>query len=252
MTSVLRRLTSASSRDAHRLGEAGLDVGELVEHRVEVLGADPHDLHVIERDAGGGAHALAQQADLAEVVGAVQVAQHEVAAREGLRDLDEADADQEEAVGRVALPADHLSRLVAHHLDAVAQPPHEGVAEAGQQRHGAQVRVERPLAVAPVEIGLEHLVLLEHLQDVAQDLENFRLLDRPHGGRARIEGQARHLAEEVARPQLGHRVAELEVDGGVDGDVAGRARCGRLRSALHQLGQHVEEALAPAALTGPC
>jgi hypothetical protein len=34
-----------------------------VEHRVEILGADPHDLHVIERDAGGGAHALAQQAD---------------------------------------------------------------------------------------------------------------------------------------------------------------------------------------------
>ena len=52
---------------------AGLDVGELVEDRVEVLGADPHDVDVVERGAGAPVRTAGlgdrQQADLAEVLG---------------------------------------------------------------------------------------------------------------------------------------------------------------------------------------
>ena len=103
------------------LGQPRLDVGELAQHQVEVLGLDAHRLHVVQRGAGAGAYALAaEQADLAEVVGPGEVAQHHVAARERLADLHEADADEVEAVGLLALAADDLARLEAYELDPVA------------------------------------------------------------------------------------------------------------------------------------
>ena len=88
---------------------------------VEVGRGDPHEVDVIERGAGGGARPpgaaygadlgdVRQQADLAEVAAGADVVQDVFAARAGLRDLDEAGADQVEAVvGRGPLAEDRLA-----------------------------------------------------------------------------------------------------------------------------------------------
>src|SRR2546422_9410399 len=84
-----------------------------------------------------------------EVTPPGEVAQHHLAAGERLRDLDEADADQEEAVGRLALPANHLPRLVADQLHAVAEGVEEVVGETREHGHAAEMRDEGAFPVSP-------------------------------------------------------------------------------------------------------
>ncbi len=198
--------------------QLGPDLGKALQHRVEVLAADLDDLHVIERAAGRRANAGAQQPDLPEVTPPGEVAQHHLAAGERLRDLDEADADQEEAVGRLALPANHLPRLVADQLHAVAEVVEEVVGETREHGHAAEMRDEGAFPVSPVEVGLEALVLLQHVEDVSEHLEDDRLFHRAHRRRARVEAHARHLAEDLAGAEARHRIAVVEVDGAVDRD----------------------------------
>src|SRR2546428_383895 len=82
---------------------------------LELLDADPHELDVVERGAGGRAQAAGpEEPDLADVRPPGQVGENEVAPRERLRDLHEPHPDEVEAVGGVALPEDHLPRLDAH------------------------------------------------------------------------------------------------------------------------------------------
>ena len=172
---------------------------------VEVLAADPDDLDVVERRAGGGAHA-ARPAGRSRRSSRGGPGTRSTSSPPGkaLRDLHEAEPDQVEAVGRVALPEDHLARLVAQQLDAVAQPPHEVVAEAGQHRHAPQVRLERALAVASGRArpgtSCSSAGCASTLRSISR---TTRLLDRAHRRRARIEAHARHLAEEVARRRAG-------------------------------------------------
>ena len=66
--------------------------GELLHHLMELFGVDAHHFHVIERGAGGRAHALAQQPDFAEISAAAQIGQHQIAARMRLGHFHEADA----------------------------------------------------------------------------------------------------------------------------------------------------------------
>ncbi len=88
---------------------------------MELLGVDAHQLHVIERGAGGGADAAAQQSDLAEVSAAAQIGQHQIAARMRLGHFHEAEPDQIETVRDIALAANHVALGVAHQLHFVAQ-----------------------------------------------------------------------------------------------------------------------------------
>ncbi len=77
------------------------DLGEAVEHGVEVSARDLDDFDVIERGAGGGAcgDRSREQAHLAEVAAAGQVGEDHLFAVAHLRDADEADADEVEGVG---------------------------------------------------------------------------------------------------------------------------------------------------------
>ena len=131
---------------AHQLLQALAHGRELLHHLMKLFGVDAHQLHVIERGAGGGAGSSAQQPDLAEISAAAQIRQHQLAARMGFRDLHEAQPDQIKAVGHVALAANHVALGVAHQLHFIAQHIDELLAQRGEHRHAAQMIVQRALA----------------------------------------------------------------------------------------------------------
>ena len=224
------------------VGQALTDLGEPVQHVAKLGGADPDELDVIQRSAGGGAAALViQESDLAEIRAPGRIGDDEVTSRKGLGHLHEADADQVEAVGGVALPDDDLARLEADQLGARGELTQKVVADAVEDGHGPEMGLERALPVRRVELGLEALVSLQHAQDIAKHLEHHGLLDRAHGRGPRIEAHARHLAEEVARPQLGNGIVVVQIDGRIDGDESTRAFLAGVVLARHQVGESSEE-----------
>src|SRR2546430_3029047 len=201
------------------LGEQVLgDLGEALEHQPEVIGRDPHDLDVVNRRAGGAPRRVLDEAHLAEVAAASLVCTYEVSARTVLRDLHEPEPHDEETVGRLALTADDLAGFVAGELDALAEVLDELLAEAGEERHAAEVRVERAAAVGLLELGTERLGAQQYLQRRAQHLEDHTVLSGAHGCGPRIEVEAGHLAEELARVELRHGSVAAQVDRRVDRD----------------------------------
>ncbi len=136
--------------------------------------------------------------DLAEISAAAQIGQHQFAARMRLRHLHESDANQVEAVGDVALAADHVALGVAHQLHLIAQQVDELGRQRGEHRDAAQMVVERALAIVGVELRLERLVALHDVEDVAQHLEHHAIGGSAHRGRARIQAHAGHFAEQIA------------------------------------------------------
>src|SRR5437867_8542018 len=231
------------------LGQAGGGLGlhhrpdrrEATHHLPEVLGADPHQLDVVERRAGGHAHAVVQQPDLAEIVAPGEILEDDLTTRERLGDFDEADPHQVEIVRRLVLAEDDLAGLEGHQRDALAEVIDEVLAHAREHRHAAQMRGQRAIAVAPIQLGLERAVLPQHVDDVAQHLEDLGVLERADRRRPRIERQARHLAEQLTLPQLGHRVAVRQVDRRVDGNEAMAALVARILVAAHELTEPPEE-----------
>ncbi len=97
---------------------------------------------------------------------------------------------------------------------------------------------EGAAAVVGLELGAEGLVLLHHVEDVAQHLEHDAVGLGADGGRARIEAHAGHLAEEVAGAECGDGVVVGQIDGGVDGDVGGIGAT-RRRASLSFFGQEL-------------
>ena len=86
---VSGRLTVAARFSAARscamASSSVADVGEALEHQLESRRRDADHFHVVERRAGRGARASAEQADLAEISAARQVGEHQLAAGMVLR-----------------------------------------------------------------------------------------------------------------------------------------------------------------------
>ena len=80
---------------------------------------------------------------------------------------------------------------------------------------------EGAAAIVGLQLGAEGLVLLHHVEDVAQHLEHDAVGLCPDGGGARVEGHAGHLAEEVSGVELRDRVVVGQIDRSVDADVCG-------------------------------
>ena len=103
---------------------------------------------------------------------------------------------------------------------------------------------ERATAVVRFELAAEGLVLLHHVEDVAQHLEHDAVGLRAHGRRARIEAHARHLSEEIALTERGERIVVGEIDGCVNADVRGSVSTlfvALVRLQRHQLAAHLRE-----------
>src|SRR5256886_538146 len=166
---------------------------------------------------------------------------YDLAAWTGLAHLHEADPDQIEAVGGIALPEDDLTGLERDQRDAVAQVVDEVLADVGEHRHAAQVRGQGPLAVAPLQLGLERAVLLQHVEHVPQHLEDLGVLEGPDRRGSRIHRQAGHLAEQLVASELGDRIVVLEGHRRVDRDEAMTARLARVLVAADQSAEALED-----------
>ena len=200
--------------------EALADGGKLFDHLAKIFVRDAHEFDVIERRASGCPHTAAEKTDLAEIIAAREIRENEFAAGIVFRNLYEADAHEIKAVRRFALPRDELAGGVAHKLDAFFQVFDEVGCEVGEHGYAAKVVFERPAAIVLVELSAERLVLHKDVQDVAQHFVGEDIGFSPHGRGARIEIQARHLAEEIAGSELGDGVFVGQIDGRVDGDGA--------------------------------
>ena len=113
-------------------------------------------------------------------------------------------------------------------------------AEIGENRDATEVGFERTRPVCRIHLGPEALRAEQDLQDRAEHLEHHRVLQRPHGGRARVEVEAGHLAEEIARPELRHRVRAREVDRRIDRDHRAGAGAVVLLRFAHEQALHLE------------
>jgi len=67
--------------------QAGIDLGELLQHLVEVFSPDSHHFYVVQSGAGRGTNPTTQQTDLPEVTAFRKIGQHQFATRIFLRDL---------------------------------------------------------------------------------------------------------------------------------------------------------------------
>ena len=179
---------------------------------------------MIERGAGGVAlsRRLAalecEQAHLAEVSASRQIGEHELFAAVDLRDFHKADADEIEGVGVRTFLGDHLAGSEADQFDAVLQEGDEILVERGEDRDAEQMGAQCAGAVVAVELLAEGLVLLHHVEHVAQHLEHDAVGLGADRRRARIEAHAGHFAEEIAGAEFGDGIVVGQVDRGVDGD----------------------------------
>src|SRR5262249_57390845 len=104
--------------------------------------------------------AAAETANIADVRSASEVRQHDIAARVPFAHLHETEPHEIERVGRISLTDDDLARRVAQQLDAIAQVGDELLRHRGEDGNAPDVRLERALAVLPIELRAERLVLL--------------------------------------------------------------------------------------------
>src|SRR5439155_18170558 len=149
------------------LGELASDRRVALEHQVEVIRADPDQLDVIDRRAGGVARLAAEQGRLTDEVATAVVREHQVASLEVLAHLPEPEAHQIEAVGRLSLPTDHLPGCERHQLHPPTEMFDEVRAEIGENRDATEVGFERTRPVCRIHLGPEALRAEQDLQDRA-------------------------------------------------------------------------------------
>jgi len=154
------------------LFELAANFREAVEHELEIFAGDADYLDVIQRTAGRDAGRAGQEGHFAKVGAASEIGEDQVAAGTMLGDFDEAEAHEIKAVGRLALAADDLSRRKSQKFDPIAEMVDEVGSQRGEQRHAAQVRIERALAVVAIELLPEGFVALHNVEHVAQHLEH--------------------------------------------------------------------------------
>src|SRR5215813_5965659 len=137
--------------------------------------------------------------------------------------FNEADADQIEAVGRIALATNHLTRSEALQFYAVAEVINKVLRERCENGNALQVSLERTATIVGIELRSERLVLLKNVEHVAQHLKANDIFCRNDGCATRVEVHARHLAEQISCMQLRNWMVVLEIDWRVDVDEL--ARC---------------------------
>lgn len=220
------------------LQQALLDLGEIREHRVELVLGDLHDLHGVQRRAGGGARRTVDQADLAEVIATAQIGADHFAAGQRVGNFHHALADEIKGVGDVALFADDLILAKGDQFDFLLEVIKEQSVERGEETDAAEMVVQRALAIFLVHLRLERRALEgrhldlgaalgggidlarahEHVEDDAQHFHHHAVLAGAHRGRARLEGAAGHLAEQLAHLELRDGAGDGQIDRGVDGN----------------------------------
>src|SRR5579863_8182239 len=129
--------------------------------------------------------------------------------------LHETDANQVESVGEIVLPANDLTLGIADQIDLAAEALDEILAKTREHGHGAQMIVQGAAAVVVFDLRAESFVALHDLENVFEHLEHHAGGGGPYGGGSRIAVHAGHLAEQVARVELVHRVGELKIDGSI-------------------------------------
>ena len=78
--------------------------------------------------------------------------------------------------------------------------------ERREDRHAAQVDLERARAVVAFELRAERLVALQDVEHVAQHLQHHAIGLGAHGGRARIESSCRSSRRTGRRTEFGDRI----------------------------------------------
>src|SRR5205085_3172963 len=115
-----------------------------------------------------------KQSDFAEVVAPGKIRQHKFAPGMIFTHFDEANSNQVEAVGHVALTADHLSRSKAQQFHAIAEMIDEVLRQRRKYRNALQMSVKSANAIARVQRRTEGFVLLQHIEHIAQHLQADR------------------------------------------------------------------------------
>src|SRR5579871_3662613 len=175
---------------------------------------------MVECGAGGSPNPAAEQRELTEKSASPDVTQDQVPTGMRLRHLDETDANEKKAVRRLALTANHLSGSIASQFNAFAQLRDKLRSNRGEHGNVTQLRRQGALAVILVHPGAEGFVALQDIQNVAQHLQHHAIGLGAHGCRAWILVHTSHFAEQVARFQLGDRIAVGQVYGSIDGNVS--------------------------------
>ena len=204
----------------HRF-QIAADVREGIHHALEIFGPDADHFHVIQRRTRCSAPAPAarshsQQANLTEIPAAAQIIEHQLALRMILGDLHEADADQIETVGNVALTANHVTLAESDQLDPIAQRIDEFGGERSEQRNVLEVVFQRTPPIILIQTPLDVLVALHDVEHVAQHFVHGAIRRGADRSRARVETHAGHLAEQIAWAELGYRIVVRKIDGCVN------------------------------------
>src|SRR4029077_10369538 len=199
--------------------QATSNVGKAREHEREVLAGDTDSLNVIQGRTGSGARAPAEQGDLAEVPATCKVSENKLASRALLGDFHKTDPHKVKTVGCVTLPTDHLSRVETEQLHAIPKVIDEVFGQGGKNWDAAQMRVERPSAIIPLQLTPESLVALQDVEHVPQHFQHDAIALGSHSGRPRIVAHARHLTEQIARAQLRDGMVIGKINRRVDRDV---------------------------------
>ena len=203
----------AFSRD---IFQAAPHIGKFFHHGAKIFRGDANQFDVVERRAGRGPRAAAEQADFAEIIAARQIGQHQFAAGIFLGNFHKSQPHQIKTVGGFALLADHLAGRESHQFDAVAEVVDEILREAAKNRNIAQVRIERAPAIGLVQLRAKGFAFLQDVENVAQHLEHGAIGFRAHRCGARIIIHAGHFAEEFARAELRDGMVVGQIDGRVD------------------------------------
>ncbi len=228
---------------------------------VKKVALDAHQVGLVKRTAGR--HALAvglDEADLAEVIAPAHVGAHDLAARQRLADFHHAAADEVKRVRRLAFIDDRLAGRIGHELDLALQLFEKRVVEQAKHGHAPQMVAQAPLAVAVVHHFAERLAArvsrgfhqgetllvldgdlagaAQNVEHHAQHLDHHAVLRAGDRGRPRLEIPAGHLAENIARPQLGDGPVAGQVNVRVDRDEILRLRIARRVLVRHQKAGH--------------
>src|SRR5215813_6323124 len=139
-----------------------------------------------------------------------------------LANFNEADADPIEAVGRIALATNHLTRSEALQFYAVAEVINKVLRERCKNGNALQVSLECTATIVGIKFRSERLVLLQNVEHVAQHLEANHIFCRDHCCAAGIEVHARHLAEQIARVKLRNWMVVFKINWRVDIDKLAR------------------------------
>ena len=109
------------------------------------------------------------------------------------------------------------------------------------------MRFQGTLAIFGIELGAESFVFLQHVEDVAQHLQDDDASGGARRGGARIKAHASHLAEQIAGPELGDGTVIGKLHRCIDGDecfVHALFRAAVLLAAHQLAAQHVEESVS--------